>query len=537
MPTPKKPNVKKAIRKAVRDVKSYAKAKGLKTRSDAGGGGSGIFSQFEGAKYSNKRQWVNTPWPADQKRTMTVFDRQELTRKMRWLAVNAGLVRQMISDNQVYAVGDGRRPQPQTDDASWNDDAYAYFMAWANKPCEITNRYNYWECQALTGRRVDIDGEMFILKTFGSGADASPKIQLIESHRVGTSAHAQGAPDGMTDGILFNKFGAVVGYNVIRSDGTTRLVPANSMLHVYHPETVSGARAYSPLQHSINNLIDILEILSLEKVAMKVQSDVVRTVTRENPQFDGSTADFEAFGMRPQDYPNGVYNNPEQVGAFIGGKTVIMAPGEEMKMVESMRPSPNVIGAIEYLERDSCGGVSPYAFVGDPTKSSGSTTRLVVAKADRGFQARGHMLDVRMNTPIWGYVIGTAIANGDLRPNDQWANVEWVGPRRITVDAGRDSAANQREIEGGLKTLEEHFAEQSQDARTQLRKNAQIAKYIQDLSNEFGVPPSSIFKAQNVPLADINDAAKQAETGTDQAAGKAAAEADTFSPIFGDEQN
>ena len=63
---PKKTSIKKQVRKAVRDVKAYAKRKGLKTKSmGGGGGGSGIFSQFEGAKYANKRQWVNTPWPAD----------------------------------------------------------------------------------------------------------------------------------------------------------------------------------------------------------------------------------------------------------------------------------------------------------------------------------------------------------------------------------------------------------------------------------------------------------------------------------------
>jgi hypothetical protein len=55
MSAPKKPSIKKAVRKAVRDVKAYANKKGLKARSDVGGGGSGIFSQFEAAKYSNKR--------------------------------------------------------------------------------------------------------------------------------------------------------------------------------------------------------------------------------------------------------------------------------------------------------------------------------------------------------------------------------------------------------------------------------------------------------------------------------------------------
>jgi lambda family phage portal protein len=522
----KKESPIKKVRKAVQDVKAFARRKGLKAKAFGGAGGSsGIFSQFEGAKYSNKRQWVNTPWPADQKRVMTTFDRQELTRKMRWLAVNAGLVRQLIADMALYSVGSGIRSQAATGDAKLDALYDAYFYDWANKPCEITGRFNFWESQLLMSRRVDIDGEIFILKTFSSSG--APLIQLIESHRVGASSTAQGQVDGVWDGIIFNKFGAVVGYNVIRSDGTARNVSANSMLHVYHPESSSGARAYSPLQHSINNLIDILEILSLEKVAMKVGADVVRTITRENPQFDGSTADFEAFGMRPQDYPNQVYQNPEEVGAFIGGKTVALAPGEDLKMVESGRPSPNTVAAIEYLERDSCAGFLPYAFSGDPTKSGGSATRLVVAKTERTVNARQDMLIHRALNPIYAYVLGTAIANGDLPSNDNWYKVNWVTPRRVSVDAGRESAANQKDVEMGLKTLSDAYAELGMDYRQEVRRRAADAKLINDTAAEFGVPPSAIFAPANTPLADINQAAASG--------GNPGPQSTDFQPLFNGE--
>ena len=498
----KKPPSKSSVRKAVKDVKAFAKSKGLKARSDVGGGGSGIFSQFEGAKYSNKRSWINTPWPADAKRTMTVFDRQELTRKMRWLSVNAGLVRQMISDNVLYSIADGIKAQAASGNAEWDKLAEDYFERWANKPCEISGRYNFWECQQIACRKVDVDGEIFVLKTYSS--DGSPLLQMIESHRVGTSANAAGTPDGMWDGVMFNKFGAVIGYNVIKSDGTTRLVPSNSMLHVYHPEQVSGARAYSPLQHSINNLIDILEILSLEKVAVKTASDITRTITRENPQFDGSTADFEAFGMRPQDYPNQVYDNPEQVGSFIGGKILSLAPGEKLDSFQSNRPNDSFNGFIEHLQRDSAAGVLPYEFTADPTKAGGAAVRLVVSKAERHFGARQHMFMTRFLTPVWGYVIGNAIANGEIPANDNWSKVNWVTPRRVTVDAGREAAANQRDIEMGLKTLSDHFAELGMNPRDEIRRRASDARLLIDTATEFNVPLSMLYRPSNTPSADID---------------------------------
>jgi len=504
---PKKPNLKKAVRQAVNDVKAFAKRKGLKARSDVGGGGSGIFSQFEGAKYSNKRSWINTPWPADAKRTMTTFDRQELTRKMRWLSVNSGLIRQLISDNVLYSIADGIRHQPASGDHEWDKIAYEYFLNWANKPCEISGRYNFWECQQIACRKVDVDGEIFVLKTYSSSG--SPLIQMIESHRVGTSANASGVPDGMWDGIMFNKFGAVVGYNVIKSDGTTRLIPSNSICHVYQPEQVSGARAYSPLQHSINNLIDILEILSMEKLAVKTASDITRTISRENPQFDGSTADFEAFGMRPQDYPNQVYDNPETVGSFIGGKILSLAPGEKLESFQSQRPNDSFNGFIEHLNRDSASGFLPFEFSSDPTKAGGAAVRLVVSKAERCFGARQHMFMTRFLTPVYNYIIGSAIANGDIPApkTDDWNRVNWVTPRRVTVDAGRESSANQRDIEMGLKTLSDHFAELGMNPVEEVRRRAADARLLIDTAKEFNVPVSMLYKPTNTPSADIDQTA------------------------------
>ena len=92
--------------------------------------GPGIFSNFESAKFSNKRSWIWSSWPQDFKKTMTVFDRMETTRKMRWLELNAGLIRQVLSDMALYTVGNGIKPQAQSGDEVWDDLAEAYFKRW-----------------------------------------------------------------------------------------------------------------------------------------------------------------------------------------------------------------------------------------------------------------------------------------------------------------------------------------------------------------------------------------------------------------------
>ena len=496
---------KKPSKPAVPQVKkpktpSVARNTAPQKQASGGGSGPGIFSNFESAKFSNKRSWIWSSWPQDFKKTMTVFDRMETTRKMRWLELNAGLIRQVLADMALYTVGNGIKPQAQSGDEMWDDSAEAYFKQWAARACDITGRFSFFELQHICCRLMDRDGECFIIKTRGPGGE--PRLQIIESHRVGNSSNNE-VPPGMVDGILFGPYGQPISYNVIRSDGSSRLVPANAVIHLYEPELASGARAYSPLQHSINNLVDMLEILSLEKLAVKTSSDITRTISRENPNFDGTQSDFEAFGMKPQDYGDGM-TDPSEASTFLGGKVLALAPGEKLESFESNRPNKTFDGFIEHLERDSLAGMLPYEFVANPTKAGGAVMRFVVAKADRKFSHRQAVMVQRFLTPVWGYIIGSAIKDGFLRTTEAWTNVSWTTPRKVTVDAGRDAQQNRQDIESGLKTLTQNYLEEGEDPKEQMRSNAAEKRYLLDLAKEFDVPLSMLYKPQNVAPADIN---------------------------------
>ena len=108
----RKPTAKKPALPQVKKPKTPTVARNAAPLKQASGGGSGpgIFSNFESAKFSNKRSWIWSSWPQDFKKTMTVFDRMETTRKMRWLELNAGLIRQVLADMAMYTVGSGIKP-------------------------------------------------------------------------------------------------------------------------------------------------------------------------------------------------------------------------------------------------------------------------------------------------------------------------------------------------------------------------------------------------------------------------------------------
>jgi len=142
--------------------------------------------------------------------------------------------------------------------------------------------------------------------------------------------------------------------------------------------------------------------------------------------------------------------------------------------------------------------------VANPTKAGGAVMRFVVAKADRKFSHRQAVMVQRFLTPVWGYIIGSAIKDGFLRTTEAWTNVTWTTPKRVTVDAGRDAQQNRQDIESGLKTLTENYLEEGQDPKEQMRSNAAEKRYLLDLSKEFNVPLSMLYKPQNVAPADIN---------------------------------
>jgi capsid protein len=152
---------------------------------------------------------------------------------------------------------------------------------WSSR-CEVTRRFSFEECQALVCRGMDIDGEYFIHKTRDSQGE--PSIQLIESHRVGDQFGSQET----IDGVGLDAWGAPVFYRLLEDDGIHNDLPATSILHIYEPEWAGGVRSHPTIQHSINHVLDEMELLALEKHAVKDNADVSRILKTALGEIDGS---------------------------------------------------------------------------------------------------------------------------------------------------------------------------------------------------------------------------------------------------------
>jgi len=446
-------------------------------------------SPFEAANWSPRRGAVPGASPTDARQELTPSVRSELVRKSRYLHKNSGFVRELVANMAIYSTGDGIRVQAQSPDPEWNRTAEEYFAYWSSR-CEVSRRFSFEECQALVCRGMDIDGEYFIHKT--RDLDGEPRIQMIESHRVGDE---MGSKETI-DGVGLDAFGAPVFYRVLQDDNSARDLPAPAILHIHEPEWAGGIRNHPAMQHSINHILDEIELLALEKHAVKDNADVSRVLKTARGEIDDN-GDFVVGGSGA----DGEASDPVTLQRIVGGKLVALKPDESLDSFQSNRPSPTFTGFLEHLRRDSALGMIPFEFAADSSKVGGAGVRLIVAKADRRFSFRQMILERRLIRPVWAYVIGDAIARGLLPPVQGWWKLATVPPRRVTVDAGREAQQNRADVEAGLKTLSDHYAELGADFREEIERRATDAKLILDTATKYGVPPEMLWKPSGMTIA------------------------------------
>jgi capsid protein len=437
---------------------------------------------YEAANWSPRRGAVPGAAPTDARAELTPAVRSELVRKARYLQRNSGFVRELVANMAIYSTGDGIRVQAQSPDPEWNRAAEDYFESWSAS-CEITGRYSFGECQSLVCRGIDIDGEYFIHKT--RDAAGEPRIQLIESHRIGDNIGSRDT----TDGIGLNASGAPVFYRALEDGGGSRDLPAYAVLHIHEPENASAVRPCPPIQHAINHVLDEMELLALEKHSVKDNSDISRVLTTARGEIDES-GDFVVGGPGGP----GEQSDPVSLQRIVGGKLVALRPGETLQSFHSSRPSPTFTGFLEHLRRDASLGIIPFEFAADSSRIGGAGVRLIVAKADRRFSFRQMILERRLIRPVWAYVIGDAVSRGLLPAAPDWWKIATVPPKRVTVDAGREAQQNRADVEMGLKTLSDHYAELGADFGEEIERRAADAKLILETARKHGVPPEMLWK-------------------------------------------
>lgn len=440
---------------------------------------------YENAQTTTSRGTPQAPAPTDAKFELDDWTRAELMRRARWVEKNSGTIVSVLKDFKIYGVGRGVYPVAQSDDKEWNRQAERYFYRWAKMP-DYAGRYTWREMQGMATRLLKVDGEFFVIKTFDKFG--SPKIEMLESHRLGAGLSNYDAQDGnyVSDGVEFDKRGAVVAYHFLTDESfTPKRYLASAVLHVFEATRPSAARAHSQIQHAINDIIDRKEILALEKKKVKAISDIVGVLKGSSK---GPTADFQVAGVQADSA-----TDIRSVARIIGGKNVRINGDEDYDIKTPTTPSSTFNGFVADLERTAHLGVEPYE-MSDPTKIGGAAVRLVCAKAQRYVDDDSYTLDERFYSRVWFFVIGCAIDRGELEPVKWWWDTNWTHPKRLTVDTGRDGQNDRADIDMGLKNVRQSYAENGLDFEDEITKRAEDFALMKEIADKHGIDFSLLYK-------------------------------------------
>ena len=410
----------------------------------------------------------------------TPADRLEMIKRLRYGERNCGLVRQIFGDFVTYVVGDGITHQSNCADpqkAALYEEAFTQ----AAKSLDLSGRFSWVEIKRILLRGAIRDGDSFAILTVDQ--DGQPKIQMVEGHRVGNPV-GETVPAGMIDGVQFDSVGRIQGFNFLQGTNTNRKIPASSVRQICEQDYSSGSRGLPLLQHSWTDIQSEDQLLKLEMLAVQNDADFTRVLHKQGGFVAGQL----------KDEMGGSGSNGEVLARKLGGKLAVLEPGESLTSIGSNRPSNNFVAFLEAVQKDIARGTIPYEFTSNPGQAGGAALRLIAAKADRIFSRWQTILIEKLCTPVYLYVIGTKIANGELPDSPDWWKVSWTTPKRLTIDAGRDAAADRADVELGLLSMSELYAQRGLDLRTEMTKRAADFKFIMQLAEKEGIPLWTLYK-------------------------------------------
>ncbi len=260
----------------------------------------------------------------------------------------------VLVNNTIGPGGIGIEPQPRRRDGTIHTEyAKALSSAW-KKHCrrpEVTRRYTESLRQRLVAYTWFRDGECFSQQLYGDvpllrhGSEVPFSLESFEPDFVPMDYHDQARR--IVQGIQTNAWGQPVAYSVYKSDpregiglpssADLKSIPAERVLHVATLDRLHQLRGVSEFASVLTRIEDLKDYEESERVAAKVAASLTAYVKRTAPDGGGYSPGDEDRGPDGKLLPRDLQMQP---GMIIDS----LLAGEEIGLINSTRPNPNLIG-------------------------------------------------------------------------------------------------------------------------------------------------------------------------------------------------
>jgi len=250
------------------------------------------------------------------------------------------------------------------------------------------------------------------------------------------------------------------------------------------------------MHNAIINCHDLLEYLAYEKGSAKAGAQIAYAITSNEAVRLGGGLGSVSSGDNPQQEisTETLYN---------GNIIPKLKPGEAIQSFKNEHPT----GAFEPFIATILGeiargiGLPPEAMM-LTTGAAGTEFRGILEVAQNFLERLQQMLVDQFCRPYWKYWVWHEIQAGRLPyPGDDWWRCDWIAPRKITVDNGRDGRLYAQLLDSGYMSWERYANLHGLDAEAE--EESILTTYIRrkQKCEALGIPLSEVFPsyAQNLP--------------------------------------
>lgn len=479
-----------------------------------------IFAHYEAAKPNRQRKFREAGASPEQ---LVQTSATALRNQMRYLERNHDITRGAIGvlvNNTIGPQGIGVEFQPKRADGTIHTEYAAAlseaYRDWSKCP-EVTWKHSWAKCQRLAARTWFRDGEVFSQRLGGAtpglehGTRVPYSIELIEPDLLPLDYDDESK--GIRQSIQRNAWGRPTGFWVfkrrpdevasLRSSADMKFIPAGAMLHAAHTDRIGQLRGITPFASVITRIEDIKDYEESERIAAKVAAMLTAYVKRQAPDGGGYEPTVDAQG-------NPI---PRQMSLAPGVIIDTLAVGEEIGLIDSKRPNPNLVTFRNGQLRAFAAGISAsYSSISRNYDGTYSSQRQEMVEQWVHYACLTDDFVSSFIRPVVEDFIAFAHASGVARiPKDVVAtsvdDVLYVAPSMPWIDPAKEATA-------WLTLVQAGFASEVEVIRKRGGKPADVLQLIADFRKqaaELGVQlssapaPAPVAAADDTPPADDED--------------------------------
>lgn len=405
-----------------------------------------------------------------------------------------GILRTMVN-NVVGPNGVGIEPQPRRADGSIHEEYAAALREawrdWTAQP-EVTGLHHWAACQRMMARAWLRDGEMFAQELMGPvpylqhGTRVPYSLELFEADMVPLTFDEG---ERIRQGIERNAWGRPVTYWVYRSHpmepggavmmsrADLKPIAADRIIHLALRDRIGQMRGISEFASIIARLEDIKDYEQSERIAAKVAASLTAYVKKTSPDgYDASAAETDEDG---NPIPRSLRMSP---GTIIDG----LAVGEEIGLIDSSRPNPNVVTFRQgQLKAVAAGVGASYSSIARSYDGTFSAQRQELVEQWIHYAAMTDDFTGQMVQPVWnGFVRAAALSGVVPVPRDVVPGSEndalYIAQAMPWIDPMKEAEAYLRLVKAGFASEVEVMRKRGVNPRDVMEQTARWRQQAQE---------------------------------------------------------